>query len=442
MLTETVWVYQRDNKPENAFYAYIRMPEGDRIRRSLKTTQLAKAMILAEQLYMSLRAERLSGISTSRTSWKEAAEDFRTYKVNNDGRISANTANALGMLDLFFADYKDLNQITTQTIRSWFNWRRDFWQTEAGKLEYKKRGLVGGYAHKNNVGGYTIKRDLFVLKAVLVFAKDRGKVLQIPDFKAVLSDKAVQEGAKRRRAEISSSQFRTILNKLRKREHTLLTRRSLQVERSVNTHNTDLRLWQHRALEFFVHLIDKTGLRVQEAKRLRFEDVSLHTEGAESTIEFVKIEVRKEVSKVKKHRVCFSLEYDQTKSRKSTLWSKYILLQEAIQAVDAFLPSDFIFRDLRNPGNHIYKVDTAFNDYIKRHLDLDKDRHGNRYSATSLRHRFITKAIKQGNSVGFVAELCGTSEKMIRQHYSHILAFELRNSFVQNQMRYYSTLSR
>ena len=53
-------------------------------------------------------------------------------------------------------------------------------------------------------------------------------------------------------------------------------------------------------------------------------------------------------------------------------------------------------------------------------LDLHIDIEGNKRSAYSLRHSYITWQLQRGLSKGKIAKQCGTSEAMIEQHYSHV----------------------
>ena len=174
----------------------------------------------------------------------------------------------------------------------------------------------------------------------------------------------------------------------------------------VGKHQNDRRLERYRQmLRAYVIFMANTGLRVGEARNLRWKDISFATNGAGH--EICKVWVSQTHSKVKKRR-------------------EVIATSEAARAIkelhsirkgmnDYCTDDDLIWcneqgrniKDFREGFNHLLVMADA---------ELDSDR--NKHTIYCLRHFYITERLREGVAIYEIASNCGTSVDMIERYYS------------------------
>jgi len=151
------------------------------------------------------------------------------------------------------------------------------------------------------------------------------------------------------------------------------------------------------------------GLRTGEQKQLKWKDITFQNETIKGEeIDFVKINVRKETSKVRKSRV--------VKIRDMEYFDNLFKLTTPTHTKKPFA-ENFIFSfnginvvSQRAITHHFKKILEAAN------IDVGK----RKLVPYSFRHYFITNRIKAGLSFKDVADMCGTSRTQIEKTYYHI----------------------
>ncbi|MBU3607496.1 tyrosine-type recombinase/integrase [Polynucleobacter nymphae] len=151
------------------------------------------------------------------------------------------------------------------------------------------------------------------------------------------------------------------------------------------------------------------GLRTGEQKQLKWKDITFQNQTInKEEIDFIKINVRKETSKVRKSRVVKirDMEYFQNLFNLTTPTHSKQLYGE-----------NFIFS-----FNGINVVSQrAVTHHFKKILEAAEIDVGKRKLVPySFRHYFITNRIKAGLSYKAVADMCGTSRAQIEKTYYHI----------------------
>jgi integrase len=163
----------------------------------------------------------------------------------------------------------------------------------------------------------------------------------------------------------------------------------------------------------YILFMANTGLRVGEARHLRFSDISQVTNKKGQTVCVIRVDEDK--SKVKKSNTS----YGNVVGRITALsaierWKKYK------ESVDEDVSGDaYIF------SNQYGEVIRDFREGFKAVLEeanVDKDAKGNNLVIYSLRHTYITFRIKYGKvNVHNLAKNCRTSISMIQAYYDDSL---------------------
>ena len=151
------------------------------------------------------------------------------------------------------------------------------------------------------------------------------------------------------------------------------------------------------------------GLRTGEQKQLKWKDITFQNETIKGeAIDFVKISVRKETSKVRKSRI--------VKIRDMEYFDDLFKLTTPTHTTKPYA-ENFVFS-----YNGINVVSQrAVTHHFKKILEAAKIDKGNRSLVPySFRHYFITNRIKAGLSYKAVADMCGTSRGQIEKTYYHI----------------------
>jgi integrase len=151
------------------------------------------------------------------------------------------------------------------------------------------------------------------------------------------------------------------------------------------------------------------GLRTGEQKQLKWKDITFQNETIKGEqIDFVKINVRKETSKVRKSRV--------VKIRDMEYFDNLFKLTTPTHTKKPYA-ENFVFS-----FNGINVVSQrAVTHHFKKILEAAEIDVGKRKLVPySFRHYFITNRIKAGLSYKDVADMCGTSRTQIEKTYYHI----------------------
>lgn len=151
------------------------------------------------------------------------------------------------------------------------------------------------------------------------------------------------------------------------------------------------------------------GLRTGEQKQLKWKDITFSNETInKEEIDFVKISVRKETSKVRKPRV--------VKIRDIEYFDNLFKLTTPTHTKKPFA-ENYVFSF--NGVNVVSQ--RAVTHHFKKILEEAKIDIGKRKLVPySFRHYFITNRIKAGLSYKDVADMCGTSRNQIEKTYYHI----------------------
>jgi|3_EtaG_2_1085321.scaffolds.fasta_scaffold06380_6 integrase len=383
-------------------------------RKSLKTSNKAEALKLAQDEYLKLRAKIEQDLPTEQWSW-EALTKHWVQQVTNSSRYKKTTYSrfhALNRLYLhrFFtgtANVTDITAISPSLISEYWKWRLNFWNTEqAEELKTANgRTAVTYYSKTPSVG--SLRREAYFIREILTHAWKLKLIPTVPRVKC--PSPSIENGVSKTDtyASFEPDEYNTFVSSIDS-----LATSPLTVRKDVKRRLERLRFW--------ILLISNTGIRVEECHGLRWRDISLRYDD-KNDMNYTTIEITQSVSKVGKARTVIARDYDETYKR-AMRWRKFCSWE---------LEDDLIFAS-HNERAQPAKMLHIFKKHLIR-LGLTHDNDGRRRTATSLRHFYAEMRLLNDTSIYALAKNMGTSVQMLEQHYTRAInGWNLRNQLTQN----------
>ncbi len=161
---------------------------------------------------------------------------------------------------------------------------------------------------------------------------------------------------------------------------------------------------------YFLLIAGITGLRSGEQRQLTWKDIRWEeAKKKETDVSLVKIEVRRETTKVRKSREFYVRDWEYLHDLSTILMPRHKAKP---------LANNFIFSD--DGKTPISKAAVLRHFYTILELADIEDRDKRNLVPYSFRHYFITDRIKSGLSFRQISDMCGTSVTQIENTYYHI----------------------
>lgn len=434
-------IYRIEGAKRGWWYVYIAIRGERRIRKSLKTTDRREAERKATQLYYKYRALKEEGIPLQDTSWRNLVDRYTKSKAYGSA-----VERRIKMLNIYFERYTSIKDITASNITNWAIWRKGFWTSKEGERYKRKQGTRGGRYQNNDIGETTLHFEANVLKSVLSFAKDRGLIQHIPEIHILQNRKTYRKQMLRhRRAAFTPEQHQRILRWLNWQYDKYIkaqkeNRRGKYYALNDGREYYRRNILTNRRMHLWCHLLKASGIRCSEAKKLVWKNINIRYDDL-NDVEILEIEITEKVSKVRMSRLVYVIDYATVEYGKSSL--KAVL--DSWKAISPYIEDDdLIFCNVNKNGDRktLANMPTYFTTMIKKTFGkgeaknfepLIRDSEGKEYSSYSYRHMWATQKLKDGVNIYFVAEMLGSSPLMIRNHYGHLLTWEMTNEFYEKQ---------
>lgn len=364
---------------------------GQRFRQTTGEMALDRAKDVAEEWYLDLRGKlrtgRLEPLAPKEKTFAEAAEAYLrevrvlaasvrspTYVKNLEMRMKAHVLP-------FFKD-KPLSAINKGLVQRYRVQRAE---------ETIARTTIKGKDGAPDTPGKpparsTMLQEIVIIRQVLKHAEGLGWIPFVPN----LSTPYMTQGKRGRRAWFSHDEYKRLYEATR--------RRIAEGKR---------RGWKSRYedLHDFVLIMANTGLRPDEAWGLEFRDVTIEDDYAtKDTILVIDVRGKTGVG------YCKSMPnavYPFTELRKRRV-RKLKEEGKSAEEIARVLPTMKVFPD--------YNRD-LFNKILEEE-NLKFDRDGQRRTAYSLRHTYISMRLMEGANIHQIANNCRTSVQMIEQFYA------------------------
>lgn len=378
------------------------------ITESLKTSDQQEANEKAYERLLEIRSAEKKGASLNKNTVAEAIDDFiAEYEDKLAKGLSGHTNHMLRQyrktIRRYWKDYigeKPLGEVSLEDLEAYEQWRANYWQEWIKQQKRRKRGSTpirlmpdGSVRLPSNArlraSNRTVGWEINAFKSFLTWAKRKGLYQGDADLFAF------KNGTSSRRSAFTQQEYNRITSVMRRKSWF-----------QVGKYQNDLRLIRYRKmLRAYVLFLANTGLRVGEARNIRWQDVTYakNTKGEE----ICKVWVTQSHSKVQKRREVAAMPKAAEVIRE--------LHAERKSNNDFCHSNDFIWCD--ETGRVIGDFREGFNNLLKlanSELDTDKKKH----TVYCLRHYYITERLREGIPIYEIASNAGTSVAMIEKYYS------------------------
>lgn len=353
-------LYKREN---SKFWQCATFLAGTNYRESTKEESIEQAKDFAEDWYLKLKgAHRIGELKEGRL-FKVAAQQFRReYEVITEGQRNPMYVDGhWRRLDVhllpFFGSMR-LSEITPGKVQEYRIHRHEQAKKERGKPPARN----------------TMHQEMVTLRQVLKTAYRHGWLKFLPD----LSEPYKTNQKISHRAWFSPEEYKQLYTATRARAKVPKRNRWK---------------WESEQLHDYVLFMVNTGLRPDEVMRIEDRDVKLiHDDATDQKILEIAVRGKRGVG------FCKSM-------------PGAVLPYQRLKRRNKLKPNDKLFPKF---PRELFKT-------ILTELDLRFDREGNRRTAYSLRHTYISMRLMEGADIYQIAKNCRTSVEMIQKYYaSHI----------------------
>jgi len=364
ILQGKVQVYKR---PGGRYWQCSTSIAGQRYRESTKKEELAQAEDFAEDWYLELRGKfkrgevgKLEKVNAEKT-FADAAETFkREFEVITEGqRNPIYVKGHKARLDVWIVPF--LGKLPLSEINSGKIQEYRIWRVENGKA---RRGKMPARS--------TLHQEMVVIRQTLKTALRHGWIDHLPD----MTEPYRKSEKITHRAWFSPEEYRRLIEATRRR--------------AAKPPNMRWK-WECEQLHDYVLFLANTGLRPDEAGRLEYRDVSIVDDEATGS-RILEIEVRH--------------------GKRGTGYCKSM--------PGAVIPFErLVKRNKPKLDDKLFpSLYSHFMDRVLKEEGLKFDGLGQRRTAYSLRHTYISFRLMEGADIYQIAKNCRTSVEMIEKHYA------------------------
>ncbi len=378
------------------------------ITETLKTSDEEEANQKAFERLLEIKLAEKRGSSLNKHTVAEAIDEFiAEYEDKFAKGLSGHTKHMLRLYrKTICRDWKEyvgkkpIASISISDMESYETRRANYWQNWIDVQKARKKGSSpirlrsdGSVRLPSNArlraSNRTVGWEINSFKSFLGWAKRKGMY----HGDAVLF--IFKNGKSSRRSAFTPQEYNRI---------TSVMRRKSWLE--VGKHQNDPRLARHRKmLRAYVLFLANTGVRVGEARNLRWQDVTYAKN--KDREETCKVWVAQSHSKVQKRREVAGMPKAAEVIRE--------LEADRKSKNDFCQPNDCIWCD--ESGRAIGDFRGGFDNLLRiARAEIDADR--KKHTLYCLRHFYITERLREGIPIYEIASNCGTSVSMIEKYYS------------------------
>ena len=379
-----IWLFDKVLIEQRGDYWHFRMwldGESKYVRESLKTRDLETAKKRAEERYIQLRADQMTG--------------RRYFSITTEEGVNLYLADKQKLVELQTITKGRYGTISTH-LGHWLDYiKRDT------KLKELERNAAEGYFSyriknaKHGIAHSTLANEQGTINAMMAYLfRAKKSVVEAFDFPQLSKYEIDNEVI--RRATLTNEEYSALTIAMRS-----------YVARGANKLDDD-EYYMRQLARHYVLIAANAGLRTGEQQQLRWCDVKMkkHELGAAMQTKLLaEIYVRKETSKVRKDRKLYC--------RGGAYFERWKELSKHTSSTDLIFSLDGKTRiSNRAILYHFHRM-------VKLAGIVDHEARG--IVPYSLRHFMITQRVLSGLSFQQVAEMCGTSDTEIRKTYYHLI---------------------
>jgi integrase len=421
-------IYRRADTPDDGAYTFRAKIDGTKgyVRRSLKTSNPAEAMLFAERDYEELRVRHLGGFSLKIITVDAFFEEWMiTQKMRlTDSRYKWKQSVYERYVSGFMGK-RNLTDLNKTIVDGYWDYRLNFWNSKEGKerieLNSKRSNAKTKSSHNvaKNPSFATLRAEASLINELLRVAVDKGHLVR--SIKISAQDALPKEDTRvQHRDTFTDEEWRVLTKNL----YNYYLCRGRWKDTRINSFHR----FQRHMLRVFVLLSASTGLRTGECKNLRWSDFRVDNDGDGKDVLIVS--VRGETSKVRRGRTAVA--------HSDNIIGVLDEYKEASQYTD---DNDLVFYSVRDTDAKPTPVDlsTQFKTFLKRCPYKDRE-DGLRLSVDnkartlySLRHYACVSRLRQGVDIYALATSMGTGVTQIRNFYGRHISGD---AFIKELTKY------
>jgi|MDTB01.2.fsa_nt_gb integrase len=438
VLGKEILVYQLPQNKRGNWYCRFSDPLGNAtyIRKSCKTANYGLAVKKAIDLYNEMNAKASIGAGVLETTWDLVFNKF-LHQLSPRRRELANDFNQRYWANWFGSkdNVSDFFKITEDDLENYWAFRLSYWEDNDQRRYAAK--------DQNKSSPNALRMEGYILKHFFVKAFQQNYIRSLPDvlFKDTGHRNVLKLPSDHRRGRFDEESARIIRHWWSTTRRRLMdTRNGLVIDRVI--HDDKERNWKYQkddrvtfnhpqnryslALTYMITILAaNTGGRPVELVKLKWKDVECWTDpddGRQYTI----IQIRKEVSKVNKHRDMISRDFRETYDRLMEFkyeWARCFGREPTgddyiFGSVGAFKKkvTPYPARPHQSVRNLLMRLKTKNGESIYKEMVDGVAVPRTLYSFRSL---FITESLRRGMDAYTIARACGTSIEMIERYYDY-----------------------
>jgi integrase len=411
-----ILLYTRPGRKKTTYQARLKIPGVvGYIIKSLKTADLNAAVNEAEDLFHELRAEKKLGLDVKVAGNLKFGDFWKRFFAVHETGLSVHRKRlhrfiAEKYFIPFFGEQR-VSDMPDAFVEQYWDWRINYHNPENWEDEDDiPKNAARVPAQK------TLDMEAGMLRQIFRWGKRVGFVKREPWVKAT---KVKHTIGVERRPTFTEAEWKKVYEHLRARSKEKMVSTGVRGGGALHRSGPHaLHRYQRELLRNYLLFMANSGLRPNEARQLRWQDVRTE-KGSDGAVSLV-VEVAPDTKTGARTVVCRE--------------GAQVYL-DRLKAVSKFTkPEDLVF--CGSDGEPVENFNKTFSAILQK-LGLLDDRWGKCRTVYSLRHFYCTQSLLSGVPIHILAKNMGTSIAYIEKHYSHVLtlmqAKELRTKKFRRQ---------
>lgn len=411
------------------------------IRKSLKTSNQSLATKKAIDLYNDVNAKVRLGAGVAETDWDLIFNSF-VDELSPRRQELARQFNER-YWKTWFGDkrrFPDLYKLNDGDLKSFWKWRINFWRAKATHDDGVDERSAAKEKHKTS--NTTLRLEGYTLKFFIVSAFNRSMVGNLPrvlfnhESNSLVS--SLPQAHRRGRFDVESLEvmrkwWRSTRTKLNQTADSPLMR---DENKEWKKKKDDRVIFNHPynryslALTYTITITTaNTGIRPVEIVKLKWKDIDEPFVSDDGFV-FSIIQIRREVSKVKKHRDVVARDFQETYDRLQEWkreWTRFFGREPS--------PEDYVFANAKHkeitkackPHQSVRALLMKLGIYKEMVEGVGVPR-----TLYSYRALFVQERLKNGMDAYTLARACGTSIEMIERYYDYNKNIQFRHDITRH----------
>jgi len=444
-------IYRRMDVRTDNFYARASFPPSKGYKVfSTKTADPAEAQRIAKNTYFELAGRQSLNISTSVSSFVSIMQEYLDYQDRLKQRTHEVKYRTIykRFLKPYFSgkdtQVPDLHKIQQSDVDNYWAWRMDYWHRRTRQPEYIKSKwgndrprYMNGLNHGKSTPSYTtLTIEVQLLRSFFKWCVSRGHLLPggVPDVRNPVP--RIEGETYKLRGVFTMKEYQFLRDALyAKCKNPVVERKHRKTGKPEFISTISYVFRAERLLAYFM-LIASTGLRPQEAVKLRFKHVKLMKD--QTGKEFTAVDLPSKLAKAnpdgqRKGRRVYSFDNHLCYNRIQVRWRER--LRECMGRAD---DEDYIFPEwvnLNTPERDkaewsSQNMSVSFRSFLKAH-EKHRDGQGRPRSAYSLRKFYITQRIRHNTPLPALATNTGHDIQTMWRWYQHLQPDDMRGYLTQ-----------